>query len=210
MVKKYPGEVTIVKEGSLTNLALALLVEPEIAPLVKEVVHMGGSLSSGGFEGSTPDIPGYAWRHILRFNTEFDPEATEIVVRSGIPFTFIPGFVTGRVFQYVKDMKKILDGNTPFHQHVYDYGLPWVEWSEQERKIQGAHMHDPLTLAVVIDRTFCRFITMHCDFERFHNWDYPYLYTSPDSPQVNVAVDVDVERFETFLADRLANPLVKY
>ena len=42
MVKKYPGEVIIVKEGSLTNLALALLVEPEIAPLVKEVVHMGG------------------------------------------------------------------------------------------------------------------------------------------------------------------------
>ena len=41
MVKKYPGEVTIVKEGSLTNLALALLVEPEIAPLVKSVVHMG-------------------------------------------------------------------------------------------------------------------------------------------------------------------------
>ena len=43
MVRQHPAEVTIVKEGSLTNLALALLVEPEIAPLVKEVVHMGSS-----------------------------------------------------------------------------------------------------------------------------------------------------------------------
>ena len=39
MVQRYPGEVTIIKEGSLTNLAMALLVEPSIAGKVKEVIR---------------------------------------------------------------------------------------------------------------------------------------------------------------------------
>lgn len=208
-VKKYPGEVTIVKEGSLTNLALALLVEPEIASLVKEVVHMGGSIGVSNWgEVGTPDIPGYAWQHILRFNTEFDPEATEIVIRSGIPFTFVTGNVTGRVFQYLEDMERIKAAGTPFHQHIYDYGKPWVEWSIKERRLVGAHMHDPLSLAVVIDRSFCKIVDMHCNLKRFHAVEYPYLTLGEEEPQVKVAVDVDKVRFERWLAERLASPLV--
>jgi len=92
MVKKHPGEVTIVKEGSLTNLALAVLVEPEIAPLVKEVVHMGGHVGNRDWERVGPAaLPPVLWRDILRMNTEFDPEATAIVIESGIPFTFVTG-----------------------------------------------------------------------------------------------------------------------
>jgi purine nucleosidase len=212
MVKKYPHEVIIVKEGSFTNLALALLVEPEIAPLVKEVVHMGGSFSVRSSDSwdttGTPDIPGYIWRNILKFNTEFDPEATEIVIRSGIPITFVPGEVTSRVFQRMHHIERLKTIHTPFHQFMYTYGRPWVEWSEKERKIPGAHMHDPLTLAVVIDRTFCKFVNMHCDLDRFRKQLYPFLILDVLEPQCGVAVDVDVDRFEAWLADRLAAPLV--
>lgn len=212
MVKKYPGEVIIVKEGSFTNLGIALLVEPEIAPLVKEVVHMGGSFSNRSSDDwastGTPDIPGYVWMDILKFNTEFDPEATQIVVNSGIPVTFIPGEVTSRVFQRLEDLELLESIDDPFHQHVYKYGYPWVEWSVKERKIPGAHMHDPLTLAVVIDPTFCMFVNMYCDLEKFKNMDYPFLLPSVSEPQCKVAVDVDVNRFEKWLAKRLASPLV--
>ena len=169
---------------------------------------MGGSVQEGGFEDGTPDIPGYVWRDILRFNTEFDPEATAIVVRSGIPFTFVPGYVTVRVFQYLEDMERIRENDTPYHQHLYDYGQPWVEWSVKERKIPGAHMHDPLTLAVVIDRDFCRYVDMYCNLERFLKQDYPFLSAGSQQPQVSVAIDVDVERFEKWLADRLADPIL--
>ncbi len=212
MVKKYPHEVVIVKEGSFTNLALALLVEPEIAPLVKEVVHMGGSFADRAnddwAESGTPDIPGYVWKNILKFNTEFDPDATEIVIRSGIPVTFIPGEVTSKVFQRLEHIERVKKVNTPFHQHVYKYGQPWVEWSVKERKLEGAQMHDPLTLAVVIDPTFCKFSTMHCNLQRFRDGNYPFLVMDDLEPQCKVAVDVDAQRFERWLADRLASSLV--
>lgn len=214
-VIEYPGEVIIVKEGSITNLALALLVEPEIAPLVKEVVHMGGffmpeEVDIADLFGGTPDIPAEAWQYVLKFNTEFDPEASAIVFGSGIPFTFVTGNVTGQVFQYLDDMERIRAVDTPFHQHVYEAGYPWVELSVKERKLVGAHMHDPLTLAVVIDRSFCTFENMHIDVAKFLAEEYPWLYRSDGEPQASVAVDVDKERFERLLADRLVSPLVEY
>ena len=215
MVKKYPGEVTIVKEGSLTNLALALLVEPEIAPLVKEVVHMGGggyrpeSLPPRKRGWGTADCPAYVWKLVLRFNTGFDPEASAIVFKSGIPITFIGGLVTGRVFQYREDLERVRAVGTPFHQHIYDGGLPWLEWSIEERKLVGAQMHDPLTLAVVMDPSFCTYHSVHMDTAKFLAGESRWLYVSDEEPQARVAVDVDKERFETFLADRFASPVLK-
>ncbi len=211
MVSQHPGQVTIVTEGSMTNVAMALLVEPGISKQVKEIVHMGGSFAkmdnNEWAETGTPDIPGYVWKNILKFNTEFDPEATEIVIRSGIPVTFVPGEVTSRVFQRLEDIERLKNIDSAFHKHVYDYGKPWVEWSVKERKIPGAHMHDPLTLAVVIDRTFCKFVKMHCDLQRFREYDYPFLVMSDGEPLCNVAVDVEAKRFESWLSDRLASPL---
>ena len=49
MVQRYPGEVTIIKEGSLTNLAMALLVEPSIAGKVKEVIRKSARIVRLGF-----------------------------------------------------------------------------------------------------------------------------------------------------------------
>jgi len=215
LVEKYPGEVIIVKEGSFTNLALALLVEPEIAGLIKEVIHMGGAFKPEGVDPSaagwsTPDCPADVWRYVLKFNTGYDPEASAIVFKSGIPLTFVTGNVTGQVFQYREDLERVRAVGTPFHQHLYEGGLPWLEWSVKERELVGAHMHDPLTLAVVIDRSFCTFQNMHIDVDKFLAGEFPWLYKSDKEPQVSVAVDVDKERFERFLADRLASPLVDY
>jgi purine nucleosidase len=212
MVKKYPGEVIIVKEGSLTNLALALLVDPEIAPLVKEVVHMGGGYrpeSAPPSSFTTPDIPSEIWRNVLLFNTTFDPESSAIVFESGIPCTFVTGYVTGRVFQYLEDMERIREIDTPYHQHLYDAGYPWVEWSVKERELVGAHMHDPLTLAVVIDRSFCEWENVQVDSQRFLTGQRPWVTKADGESHIKAPIDVDKERFERWLADRLASPIVE-
>ena len=209
MVKKYPGEVTIVKEGSLTNLALALLAEPEIAPLVKQVVHMGGHVGPMDWEkGGTPVVPRHMWRDLLRMNTEFDPHATVIVIRSGIPFTFVTG-ISGKTFLRPEHLDRIAAVGAPYHTFLAYTSRPWVEWwSMEQKRLPGAPMWDPFTLAVVFDPTFCHFVQMRFDAERFLGWEYPYLYTSPDTPQVRVSMEpVDVERFEELMVERLASLL---
>jgi len=213
-IRSHPNEVTVVCLGSFTNLALALLVAPDLADLVKEVVHMGGSFESdpdSPFVWRTPDIPDEIWRTTLRFNTVFDPEASAVVFRSEIPVTLVTANVTTRVFQYRRDMEKLLEADTPFHRHLHHWGTPWVVWSEKERRLPGAHMHDPLAVGILIHPAFCRLEEMRIDVQCLLAGTPGWLNPEFGDAAVRAAVDVDVTRFESFLTERLASPvLAKY
>ena len=76
MVHKYPGEVTIYEGGPMTNLALAISLDPELPRLAQELVFMGGSLSP---QSDNPEFVNNL-RH--EFNFWFDPEAAAIVLRA--------------------------------------------------------------------------------------------------------------------------------
>lgn len=73
MVRKYPNEVTIWAGGPLTNIALALRLDPEVASLAKELVLMGAGFNVG--EGGIHRINGRR-----EFNWWFDPEAVRITM----------------------------------------------------------------------------------------------------------------------------------
>lgn len=70
-----PGELTLVATGPLTNVALALRLEPRLAETLREIVLMGGSAGSGNV---TP---------AAEFNFHADPHAARIVFESGAPIT---------------------------------------------------------------------------------------------------------------------------
>jgi inosine-uridine nucleoside N-ribohydrolase len=76
MVRKYPHEVTIYEGGPMTNLALAVAIDPEFASLAKELVFMGGSLNPQTSDPEFANTP----RH--EFNLWFDPEAAHIVLHA--------------------------------------------------------------------------------------------------------------------------------
>src|SRR5579872_3342495 len=76
MVHKFPGEVTIYEGGPMTNLALAISLDPEFPRLAKELVFMGGSLNP------QTDDPEFINTPRLEFNLWFDPEAAHIVLRA--------------------------------------------------------------------------------------------------------------------------------
>ena len=76
MVRKYPHEITIYAGGPMTNLALAIAIDPEFPALAKELVFMGGSLNPGTDDPEFANTP----RH--EFNLWFDPEAAHIVLRA--------------------------------------------------------------------------------------------------------------------------------
>src|SRR5208283_2325066 len=76
MVHRYPHEVTIYEGGPMTNLALALSLDPEFAGLARELVFMGGSLNP------QTDYAEFATNPRHEFNFWFDPEAAHIVLRA--------------------------------------------------------------------------------------------------------------------------------
>ncbi len=83
LLKAEPGEVTLCTLGPLTDVALALNRAPEIAPRIREIVMMGGAYFAVG--NITPTA---------EFNVYVDPEAADVVMRSGVPITMLPLDVT--------------------------------------------------------------------------------------------------------------------
>jgi purine nucleosidase len=75
-VHRYPHEVTIYEGGPMTNLALAISLDPEFAGLARELVFMGGSLNP------QTDYPEFSTNPRHEFNFWFDPEAAYIVLRA--------------------------------------------------------------------------------------------------------------------------------
>lgn len=80
-VKKYPGEVTILCTGPMSNLAMAITKAPEIKDMIAGVIAISGAfgLNRYAFANATGDTPQSEW------NVYVDPEASKIVYESGIP-----------------------------------------------------------------------------------------------------------------------------
>ncbi|MEJ2641731.1 MAG: nucleoside hydrolase [Desulfosarcinaceae bacterium] len=207
----------LVATGSLTNLALALLTDPDLAGLIKSVVHMGGGFTPA-YAGDaplvweTPDIAADVWRNTLRFNPLFDPEATAIVCLSGVPITLVPVNVTAQVFQRPHHLEMLAANPSDFHQHLYRYALPWLRWSMTDRRQPGAHLHDPLTLALVVRPELVRYRQMWVDVDRLLRLEDPWLRELPlererRGARVRVAVAVDAEACEAWINARVAAPI---
>ena len=101
-MKANPHEVTILAIGPLTDLALAFRTAPEIVPLVKRIVYMGGAF----------DVPGNV-TPAAEFNWWFDPEAVRIVLREPIEHVVVPLDVTDTA-RFGKDVYDRISGaDTP-------------------------------------------------------------------------------------------------
>jgi purine nucleosidase len=133
MVHKYPGEVVIWAGGPLTNIALALRLDPEVATLAKALVLMGSGMyaDNGGISG----IDGRR-----EFNWWFDPEAVRIVMRSPwkkVTITPIDISVKTEITPEIK--AAIAKADTPVARYLTEYSVPSFMWDE----LSAAAMIDP-------------------------------------------------------------------
>jgi len=86
MARQHPGEITLVAVGPLGNLALALMIEPRLPTLLKQVVLMGGTLDEPG--NVSPVAEANVWH---------DPHAADRVFTAGWDLTMVGLDVTHRV-----------------------------------------------------------------------------------------------------------------
>jgi purine nucleosidase len=199
MVRKYPNQVTIYEGGPMTNLALAIAIDPEFPRLSKELIFMGGSLNpiTNDPEFANP-------RH--EFNLWFDPEAAHTVLRA--PWKKIvctPVDVSVKT-KLTKDMiSRVKDGNSPAAHYIGTYSRLYGEYNYLWDELTAIAWLDPS----VITKTETRY--MDIDLDQGAGYGNTLTWTDRDKPKielqpVEIQMDLDIEKFYKIFVDLLTAP----
>lgn len=130
--------VTLVCLGPLTNLALALRLNPQLLKdRLKRVVIMGGSVSAPG--NVTP---------VSEFNFWADPEAAAAVLASGLPLTLVGLDVTRQLELPAAAVDKLAE--TPEHRFWFDLLEFYVKFHREYEGLEGCYLNDPLAVAILL------------------------------------------------------------
>jgi purine nucleosidase len=197
IVHQYRHEVTIYEGGPMTNLALAITIDPEFASLAKELVFMGASLSP------QTDNPEFTNTPRREFNLWFDPEAAHIVLRAPwkkIVCTPVDISVKTRMSQELID--KIKAGTTPAAQYIGKYARLRGNYNYLWDELASVAWIDPS----VITKKETRYMDVSLD--RGAGYGDTLTWTDADKPKrelqpVEIQVDLDLERFYKEFVDLL-------
>jgi len=196
MVRQYPHEVTVYAAGPLTNLALAIAIDPYFAELTKELVIMGGSIA--------PAYERYDQVTAIRreFNFWWDPEAAHIVLRAPWPKITVTTVDISIKTRLRKAMiEEIGKAQTPVAQYL-------AKWADEE------YMWDELAAAAWLEpNIITKQEQLYMDVSIDHGAGYgdTLVWTAGNRPglgerQVNVQVDLDKEKFYQLFIDLMKRP----
>jgi inosine-uridine nucleoside N-ribohydrolase len=153
IVRKYPGEVTLITLGPLTNIATALTIDNKLAEAIRGVVMMGGSLSGGNI---TP---------AAEFNVYVDPEAARVVFQSGIPIMMVGLDVTRKTSLTDEHVHQLESQQDPVSQAAAKIGRNAIDHNRKEGFLVGPNMHDSLAVASFLDPSIVTWAEYYVDVE---------------------------------------------
>ena len=134
-----PNSISIAMLGPQTNMALALKLAPEIKRNIKEIVLMGGAYFTSG--NMSP---------VAEFNIFADPDAAKIVIKSGVPITYIPLDVTGKVLTSDSRIKAITDLNNKAGEIVVSILEQYITHDMKAYHLSGGPIHDANVIAYLL------------------------------------------------------------
>ena len=202
MVHASPHQIGIIAIGPLTNIATAFREDPELPGLIPNLTIMGGSLSGGNVSPAA------------EFNIYVDPEAAQVVFRSGVPLTMVGLDVTRRAVLREEHLQRLDNSQKPEGRAA----------GKIARAMARPTMHDSLAVASFIDPTlvklqdFCVEVETAGEFTAGETVGYrkapmrgsPPLASAaqpvskPFAPNAKVAIDLEAERFFSMLVERIA------
>jgi inosine-uridine nucleoside N-ribohydrolase len=202
-VHAHPHQVTIYAAGPLTNIALALSIDPDFASLTQGIAIMGGSLNPQTTDPEWTESP----RH--EFNFWFDPEAAHIVLRAPWPRIDLTTVDVSIKAPFTKEM---LDAITKAAKAdpAHHLAAAYIAQYSQERY----YLWDELTAAALLDSTLItQEKAVYLDVDIDHGADYGNTLTWTDQlrPQntlqkVHAQLDLDLPRFQKAFVDLMSAP----
>ncbi|KXV45158.1 nucleoside hydrolase [Gluconobacter japonicus] len=188
-VHAHPHQVTVLAAGPLTNVALAIKLDPDFASLCRRLVFMG-AIVDGNLAQVTESADYYT-----DFNLMFDPEAASIALEAPFPEVMSIGAVANpiRMTPDIRDRATQTPGAVSDYLRQYFHPQP---------------MWDELAAAIAVDPTLItRTVTAYMDVDLTHGPNYGYAHVWPESTRphigerpVKIVTAVDTSRFiQTFV-----------
>src|SRR5205085_6158997 len=125
IVHQYPHEVTIYAAGPMTDLALAIVLDPHFPEMTKELIVMGGRINP------VSDNPEFALSPRREFNFWMDPEASHAVLHAHWPrFVLTTVDISVKTRMEKALIEQIAKSSTPAAQYVAKYAEANILWDE--------------------------------------------------------------------------------
>jgi purine nucleosidase len=196
-VHAHPHQVTIFAAGPLTNIALALTIDPHFAELTQGILIMGGSLAP-----QTAD-PEFATHPRHEFNLWFDPEAARITLRAPWPRIDLTTVDISLKTQFTQPMlAEIASAHTPAADYLAKYTHEFY------------YLWDELTAAAFLDPAIItkhQILYLDVDCNRGPNYGDLLSWTPANKPKitlqpVHVQMDLDLPRFNNLFIELMQAP----
>lgn len=202
LARKYPGEITLLAVSPMTNVAQAIMKAPDIATKFSAIVMMGSTLSHFGIGGVVPPM--------VDANFHNDPEAARIVLHSGARLVAVGMDVTMHAKLRATDIEAISAKGGPaakaameasrFYLAAYEGFYPGTDY---------CGLHDPLAVALAELPALATYETLSADIECAGTLTRGQMLpdrrpSAPKERMVDVATDVDYDRFAKLFAAAVA------
>ena len=196
IMSNEPGTVTLVPTGPLTNIAMAARKEPRIVERVQEVVLMGGGYHVGN------------WSPVAEFNIKVDPEAAHIVFNEKWPIVMVGLDLTHQALATDEVAERI--AAVPGSVSQFTLGL-FTFFRKAYQDAQGFDfppVHDPCTLAYLIDPTVVETVKVPVDVELNGSLTTgmtvaDFRAPAPEDCHTKVATRLDAPRFWGLVVDAI-------
>lgn len=188
------GDITLVPVGPLTNIGMAMRMEPRIIDKIQQIVLMGGSYQLGNM---TP---------AAEFNIYADPEAANVVFTSKRPIVMNGLDLTRQALCYPAIVERMRKNKNRAAQLFCDLMEFFGKTQKEVFGWEGGPLHDPTTIAYLIDPSCIKTKPMFTEIELRSERCYgrtlcDYFGVTGNEPNSEVAVKLDVEKFWDIVED---------
>ena len=191
-IMAQPEKVTLVGTAQFTNIALLIKSFPEIKVKIDQILLLGGAYGLGNVNAAA------------EFNVSGDPEAAKIILDSGLKVVMIPLDVTSKI-AFTEDIQAALKG---LKSDFGEYCIKLLTFFKTVYSREVTNVHDPLTVAYLIDSTLLKTDFMVIEVEcgstcsdGHTNCDLKHRSKKPKN--VHLALDVNAQGFWKIMLDAL-------